>query len=314
MGRAEHIVRRVKLRQLNILIAIAKWGSMARAAENLAISQPVVSKAIAELESTLGVRLFDRSNQGVEPTIYGRALLKQSIGVFDELRTGVSQIEFLADPTAGELRIGTSEAIAAGLLSAVIDPLMRQYPGIAPHVIQADTVTLQNRDLRGRNIDLIIGRVPRAGAAEDTETEILFNERPFVVAGAENRLLGRRKIELAELINEPWCLPPPESLPGTVVTELFRAHGLDFPCRTVTALSIHLQLALLATGRFFAIMPSAMLRFSAKRLSLKILPISLIVQPWPVGIITLKNRTLNPVAELFIDRARKVTKPLVNEK
>jgi DNA-binding transcriptional LysR family regulator len=71
MGRAEHIVRRVKLRQLNILIAIAKWGSMARAAENLAISQPVVSKAIAELESTLGVRLFDRSNQGVEPTIYG---------------------------------------------------------------------------------------------------------------------------------------------------------------------------------------------------------------------------------------------------
>src|SRR5262249_16202800 len=153
--------------------------------ESLAISQPVVSKALAELENTVGVRLFDRSNQGVEPTIYGRALLKQSAGVFDELRTGISQIEFLADPTAGELRIGTSEAIAAGLLSAIIIPLTQQFPGINPHVTQADTVTLQNRDLRGRNIDLIIGRVPRSGAADDTETEILFNERPFVAAGVQ---------------------------------------------------------------------------------------------------------------------------------
>src|SRR5262245_29648435 len=133
MRRADHIVRRVKLRQLDILMAIAKWGSMAKAAESLAISQPVVSKALAELENTVGVRLFDRSNQGVEPTIYGRALLKQSAGVFDELRTGISQIEFLADPTAGELRIGTSEAIAAGLLSAIIIPLTQQFPGINPH-------------------------------------------------------------------------------------------------------------------------------------------------------------------------------------
>jgi DNA-binding transcriptional LysR family regulator len=259
------------------------------------------------------VRLFDRSNQGVELTIYGRALLKQSIGVFDELRTGVSQIEFLSDPTAGEFRVGTSEAIAAGLLSAIIDPLTRQYPGIAPRVTQADTVTLQNRDLRSRNIDLIIGRLPRAGAADDTETQILFKERPFVVAGAHNRWLTRRRIDLAELIHDPWCLPPPESLPGTVVTELFRAHGLELPRMTVTALSLHLQVALLATGRFLAIIPSAMLRFSAKRLSLKTLPVDLKVQPWPVGIITLKNRTLNPVAQLFIDRARKVTKPLMKE-
>jgi len=107
----------------------------------------------------------------------------QSVGVLDELRTGIRQIEFLADPTAGELRIGTSESIAAGLLSAIVDPLTRQYPGIALHVTQADTVTLQDRDLRGRTIDLIIGRFPRAGTREDVEAERLFNERPFVVAG-----------------------------------------------------------------------------------------------------------------------------------
>jgi DNA-binding transcriptional LysR family regulator len=313
MRRADHVARRVKLRQLDILVAVAKCGSMAKAAEDLAISQPVISKAIAELESTLGVRLFDRSNQGVEPTIYGRALCHQSVGVFDELSAGIRQIEFLADPTAGELRIGTSESIAAGLLSAIVDPLTQQFPGIAIHVTQADTVTLQNRDLRGRTIDLIIGRFLRAGSTEDIEAERLFNERPFVVAGTRNRWLGRRKIDLAELVDEPWCLPPAESLPGTLVAELFRTHGLELPRLTITALSIHLQVALLATGRFLAIFPSNILHFSAKRLSLKVLPIDLMIQPWPVGIMTLKNRTLNPVARLFIERARKITKGLADE-
>jgi DNA-binding transcriptional LysR family regulator len=310
MRSAEHVARRVKLRQLDIFVAVARRGSMVKAAEDLSISQPVVSKAVAELETTLGVQLFDRSNQGVEPTIYGQALLKQSVGVFDELRTGIRQIDFLVDPTAGELRIGTSESIAAGLLSAIVDPLTRQHPGIVLDVTQADTVTLQDRDLRGRTIDLIIGRFPAAGVASDLQTERLFNERPFVVAADGNRWLGRRKIELADLVAEPWCLPQSQTLPGKLVYELFRAHGLAVPQKTVAALSIHLQLALLATGRFLAIFPSNILHFSAKRLSLKALPVNLMDQSWPVGIITLKNRTLNPVATLFIEQARKVTKGL----
>jgi DNA-binding transcriptional LysR family regulator len=100
MQRAEQISRRLKLRQLNALVAVAKLGSMARAAEHLAVSQPVVSKAIAELEQTLGVRLFDRGSHGVEPTVHGRALLKRSQAIFDDLRTSVSELEFLSDPTA----------------------------------------------------------------------------------------------------------------------------------------------------------------------------------------------------------------------
>jgi DNA-binding transcriptional LysR family regulator len=313
MRHAEHMARRIKLRQLDILVAVAKCGSMAKAAEDLAISQPVVSKAIAELECTLGVRLFDRSNQGVEPTIYGRALFRQSVGVFDELRTGIREIDFLTDPTAGELRIGTSESIAAGLLSAIVDPLTRQYPGIVLHVTQADTVTLQNRDLRTRNIDLIIGRFPSEGTKDDIEAERLFNERPFVVAGMHSRWLGRRKINLTELVDEPWCLPPAETLPGMLVSELFRNHRLELPRMAIKALSIHLQVALLATGRYLAVFPSNILQFSAERLSLKVLPVNLVVRPWPVGIMTLRNRTLNPVARLFIEHARKVTKGLANK-
>src|SRR5258708_21884673 len=129
MHPAAHISRRLKLRHLNVLLAVAEWGNMARAAEHLAISQPAVSKAIADLENTLGVRLLDRRPQGLELTLYGRAFLKRSIAIFNDLTTSVTELEFLADPTAGELRIGTTVDIAAGFVSTL---LARPLPHCPP--------------------------------------------------------------------------------------------------------------------------------------------------------------------------------------
>ena len=100
MRLAAHISRRLKLRHLNVLLAVAEWGNMARAAEHLAISKPAVSKAISDLENTLGVRLLDRSPQRLELTLYGRAFLKRSIAIFNDLGTSVRELESLADPTA----------------------------------------------------------------------------------------------------------------------------------------------------------------------------------------------------------------------
>src|SRR3954453_21735786 len=109
------IVRRLKLRDLRVLLAVTKVGSMAKAATQLGISQPAISRAIADMETMLGVSLFDRSPQGVEPTPYGRALIKRGATVFNELNQGVKDIQYIADPTAGELRfastIGLSESI-----------------------------------------------------------------------------------------------------------------------------------------------------------------------------------------------------------
>src|SRR5215470_9421261 len=116
MDWAERIGRRIRLRDLHILLAVAESGSMAKASGRLAVSHPVISKTITDLERTLGVRLFDRSSQGVELTTYGRALLKCGTTVFDEMRQGLKQIEYLADPTSGELRIGCPEISMAGLM------------------------------------------------------------------------------------------------------------------------------------------------------------------------------------------------------
>ena len=139
--RSEQISRRLKLRQLNVLVAVAQWGSMAKAAEHLAISQPVVSKAIAELEQIVGVRLFDRVPHGVEPTPHGRALLKRSAAIFDDLRTSVSELESLSDPTAGELRMGFEENLSTGLLPTLIDQVTRQYPRLLFDIALGDPPT-----------------------------------------------------------------------------------------------------------------------------------------------------------------------------
>jgi DNA-binding transcriptional LysR family regulator len=314
MLRAEQISRRLKLRQLNVLVAVVRRGSMARAAEHLAISQPVVSKAIADLENTLGVRLLDRNPQGVEPTLYGRALLKRSVAIFNDLRTSVSELEFLADPTAGELRIGSPEPMMAGLLSAVVDRLSRQHPRLAFTVTRGDPPTLLERDLRGRDIDLMFGRLPSASPAADTKAEVLLQERGLVVAGLQNPWARCRKIALAELMDVPWCLPPLESFPGTLIEKAFAARGLNVPRANVTVEAIQMQTALLATGRFLTILPWTMLHFSAQRLSLKILPVDFPAQTWPVGIVTLRDRTLSPATQLFIHCAREISKPLAKKR
>src|ERR1700738_2264468 len=110
--------RRLKLRDLDILLVVVQRGSMAKAAAELAISQPAVSKAIADMEYTLGLRLLDRTRRGIEPTTYGRVLIKRGMTIFDELKQAAQELDFLADPTVGELRIRSSERLAAGLVAA----------------------------------------------------------------------------------------------------------------------------------------------------------------------------------------------------
>jgi DNA-binding transcriptional LysR family regulator len=310
MALDSRIRRRLKLRDLDTFLAVANCGSMAKAASQLAVSQPSVSNAIADMERTLGVRLFDRLAQGVEPTLYGRALLKWAIAVFDDVRQGVTEIEFLADPTAGELRIGATEPMIAGILPAILNRLSSRHPRMVFEITHIAAGTQQARELRERHFDLFLGRLMDAAKEDDLVTEILFDEPLFVAAGVHNALARRRNIKLADLVNEPWTLPRPDSVLARLLKDIFRASGLEMPNPTIACNSIHMQHELLANGRFLTLFPHSVLCFGAKRMSIKVLPIELPIQPAPVGIVTLKNRTISPVAQLFIKHAREVAKPL----
>ena len=282
---------------------------MAKAASQLNISQPAVSKAIAELEHMLGVRLVDRSRQGVEPTESGRALLQGGVAMFDDLRQAVKNIEFLTDPAAGEVRIGCNLFLAASFVSAVVDRLSRRYPRVVFHVVPSPTATL-HRDLHERNVDLLITRSLGPIADERLGYEFLFEDKYVIAAGAQSPWVRRRRIELAELAGESWTLPPPENLMWLVVMEAFRAVGLDYPRTTVVTGSPHVRMNLLTTGRFLTIFSDSALIFPTKRPEFKILPVELSKTRVQNGIVTLKNRTLGPVARLFIEAARELAKPL----
>ena len=309
MDLADRVGSRIKLRDLHILLAVVEWKSMAEAARRLAVSQPVVSRAIADLEHALGIRLLDRTPHGVEPTVYGRTLLIRGLAVFDELRSSVKDIKFLTDPTAGELRIGSTQGIANGVLVAILDRLSTQRPRLAFQVKVGDTAALLTHDLRERNIDLFFGRLWDI-KEDDLNTEILFEEPFFVVAGINSRWARCRKLALKDLTGEAWALPPADSNAGALFREPFRASGLAIPHVAVASYGHHLTNALVSTGRFLTMLPGAYLKFNGKRFGLKALPVKLPVPPQPIGIVTLKNRTLSPLAQLFVKCAHDVAKPL----
>src|SRR5262245_18495271 len=221
----ERIRSRLKLRELHTLDAVVKSGSMAKAAVYLALSQSAVSKAITEMEHTLGVPLLDRTSHGVEPTIYARILLKRSVAIFDEVSEGLKEIEYLTDPAGGDARIGTTEPMTA-IVATVIDRLSSQYPRMTFHVTVSNTTQLLFSELRERTIDLALFRMASARSARDLQGEILFYDPLVVMAGQQNPWSRRRRVELSDLQDEPWILPPPESSIGQYVIEAFRSRGL----------------------------------------------------------------------------------------
>jgi DNA-binding transcriptional LysR family regulator len=311
MDEIERIERRISLHDVRVLMSVVQAGSMGKAAKRLATSQPAISRSIADLESALGVRLLDRSPTGIEPTSYGRALLKRGTVVFDELQQGVKDIQFLADPTAGELRIGASIAIAGGFVASLVNRLSQRHPRLAFQILATDTATAY-RALVDRQVDLAVVHVIEPVAEEYLSAETLFRDPHLVVAGAQNPWTRRRRLGLSDLLNEPWTLPMPDSPYGSVVSEAFRAQGLGIP-RTVVTSTLPVRSALLATGRFLSMVPRVVMRFPVKTQKLKSLPIDLPTTLRPLALITLKNRTLNPAAQLFTDFAREAAKPLVNE-
>src|SRR4249919_2388263 len=155
MQLSDRIGLRVKLHDLHVLMAVVQAGNMSKAAALLNTTQPAISRSIAELERTIGVQLLDRTAQGVEVTEYGRALLDGGAAVFDDLRQAVKNIKFLADPTAGEVRIGCNHTLAASFVSSVIHRLSQQYPHIVFNLVTAHVETL-HRELTERNVDLLI--------------------------------------------------------------------------------------------------------------------------------------------------------------
>jgi DNA-binding transcriptional LysR family regulator len=313
MQMSDRIGKRMKLQDLHVLMAVVQAGSMGKAALMLNTTQPNISRSIAELERAFGVRLLDRHRRGIEPTECGRALLDCGAAAFDELRRGVKSIEFLTDPTAGEVRIGSTAFLAASFVSALIDRLSRRHPRIRFHLVTGYPETL-HRDLSERKVDLLILRSSGPVADERFDFEFLFEDRYVVAAGARNRWARRRNIQLSDLAKEPWVLPPRESVIGSIITQAFGASGLDYPRAAVITDSPYMRVSLLETGRFITVFPTSALKFLTRGAALKVLPIELPAARRPNGMVTVKDRAVSPVVQLVMDSARELAKPMTKRK
>jgi DNA-binding transcriptional LysR family regulator len=308
MGVSKDIGKHLKLRDLRILQAAADKGSMAKAASDLAITQPAVSYAVAEMEQTLGVPLLDRTSQGVTPTVYGQALLDRARIMFNELRQGISEIQSLADPAVGELQMGTTPPMSA-IASAVFNKLVARYPRMTFTLTVAATDQLLQA-LRQRDIELVISRLADFVADEDLKVDTLFHDELAVICSKQNRWARRRGVKLADLMDEPWVLPPPSGFLTKIIRGAFAEHGLDIPRAAVTMSSTYALSVLVANGPFLAVHPGTMLTTPNEHPQLTAVDIRLRTTRGPIGLITLKNRSLSPIARLFLQNAADIARSI----
>jgi DNA-binding transcriptional LysR family regulator len=308
-----HIGRRLRLRDLHVFSKVVQCGSMAKAAAQLRVTQPAISQVIADLEHVLGVSLLDRSPQGVKTTIYGDALMKGGAAAFDDLRQTIKEIEFLTNPSSGEVRIGCPETVAA-LMTPIVERLSRQYPGIVLHVFDVAAPTLDLPQLRDRTLDLAMIRVAGSPSVhrygDDLDVEVLLNDETRIVVGKDSQWARRRKVDLADLAGESWILPPANSLNSAVVLDAFLTLGLGPPRVTMVTYSMQLRAKLVGSGPHVTVFPRSVLRLYADDMSLKELPIDLPPREWPIALVTLKNRMTNPGVQLFITQVREAFKTM----
>jgi DNA-binding transcriptional LysR family regulator len=308
------IGRRVRLRDLHVLFAVVQHRSMATAGAHLGISQSAVSQAIAALEHALKIRLLDRTPRGVAPTMYAEALIRRGRAAFEELRLGVKDIEFLADPTGGEIRIGCSESISAGILPPIVASMSRQHPRMVFEVSPSNAFRLEFSELHERTVDVVFAILSGpllAQIGDDLKVEVLFNDRICLAVGPQSPWASRRKLDYADLVGASWIMPSTGAPGEAAVGEAFSTRGLPPPRVAVKTFSVHLRNYLSLRGPFVAVLPESILRLNSD-LGLKILPMELPSPPRPVVVITLKNRTLSPAVELFLDCARDVAKSVAS--
>jgi DNA-binding transcriptional LysR family regulator len=308
----ERVRRRVRLRDLETLVAVVQAGGMRKAAAVLNLSQPAVSKAVAELEGAIGLKLLERGRRGVEPTRYGMALVRRSEVLVDQLRGALRELADLADPEGGEVRLGAMETLYAGLVGATVSAMLQRHPGMRFVLESGQSPDLIHHFLLKRMVDFVVARPLSMPLPPGVEGEPLFCDRLFVVVGKTHPLARRHKLALAELADEGWILSRNELMPESPVALAFAAAGLESPRRTVTSGSLNSRYSLLETGRFATCIPHSLLPFSRERKGFSILPLELPAWHTATMILTLKGRALSPAAELFLEKLRELASPFID--
>lgn len=302
----ERLPRQLRLRELRVFVTVLEHRSFRKAAVALHVTQPAVTKSIAGLEALLGVKLFDRVANGVEPTVHGMAFASRARAIFGELRSAAQELDIVSRGASGTLQIGTVPLPAAGLLPIAIGRLLKRHPNVFVTIVEARERELADM-LRRRAIDVAFVRLAQFPAADDLRSEALFEQTLCVLASRTHRLASRLRLTWKEIEREQWVLPPQDSPFLQQVRRALDRADLPLPRNCVESASITIQYGMVLHGsmlsfglRNHAVMPQV------KDVLVR-LPVDLPAVTGTFGTVTLRNREERPVATHLLEEIRAIT-------
>lgn len=298
---------RLKLRHLVLLDALAESGTVVGAAERLHVTQPVVTRALHELEDIVGVELFTRGARGITPTIFGLAFIDHARAVLAELRRAGRHVAELADADRGTVAVGTHLAGSNLLLPRAIAVLKSAHPQLTVVVHEATPDVLLAELMSGR-VDLIVGRLtPRPG--DERVTQIALHDEPIrLVTRAGHPTLDLLDPTLADLLAYPWILPVTETVLRHELEEIFLRENLPLPADRVECTSILTLRQLLLDTDVVAVLPMLIAEEDDR---LAMLPTPLEPLQRTVGVTVPAERSLSPSASALLESLRGVAEDLV---
>lgn len=300
----ERLPRHLRMRELRVFVSVLEHRSFRRAAEALHVTQPAITKAIAGLEDLLGVRLFDRTVNGVEPTVHGTSFASHAKAIFAELRSAAQQLDIVSSGVSGTLSVGTVPMPAAGFLPMAINALVREHPRVFVSVIEARDAELAER-LRKREIDVAIVRLIQFPQADDLRADVLFEESLCVLASRHHPLAKRPRVTWPELLAERWVMPPRDSLFLQHVRRALDRLDLPLPPHVVESASIHIQYGMVLHGLMLSFGSRSQVALPTAKDLLVRLPVTLSSVTGTVAAVTLRGRERRPLASQLVEHIRK---------
>jgi DNA-binding transcriptional LysR family regulator len=303
----QRLPRHLKMAELRAFAAVMEHGSFHRAAAVLHLTQPAVTKTIANLESTLGVKLFHRAVHGVEPTVHGMSFAPRAQGVFDELRRAAQELALVSTGASGVLRVGIVPMPAVPFLPVALQSLIKTHPDALFTVVEGRESELVDR-LRKGDIEVAILRLSLIDPDEDMLARPLFQESLCVVAAKGHRLASRARLTWADLMAERWVLPPGDCYFHEHVVRTLGALNLPMPKHTVEALSINIQFGMALHAGLLSFGMRSQIEFAPGKEHLVRLPYELSARNAAVAAVSLKGRELSPMATQLIAKIRSLAR------
>jgi DNA-binding transcriptional LysR family regulator len=294
---------RLKTRHLLLLLHLYEQRSVLRAAEAANMTQPAASKLLAEMESLLGVPLFERHARGVEPTWYGQVLIRRARFALSEIGRAHDEIAAMRNGRMGQAAIGTVVNPGTNLIPQAIAAVKRDFPDILIKVDMDYSRPLVAKLLDGQ-LDIVIGRIMGPEGAGDLDFEPLADEPHSVIVRAGHPLAQRAKVSHADLADHGWIMPPAASVLRSRLDAVFLENGLSPPQNIVETASLPVIIHLLRHSDLLTALPTESVGPYLQTGQMCVLPIELGVRMEFFGIIRRRDQLLSPAAERVLEALR----------